>query len=635
VNRLIEAFVLSTVVILASVHSAAAEPMQLVVNGQTRTFVLERPAAPGPRPTIILLHGAGGSAAREAQSDLGRLAPQAGFVAVFPDGRGARWNHLPPGKESAQFVQVFREHGGVPDDVAFLKALVSDLVRRGISDPKRVYLAGVSAGGVMTLRMVCLGDGIFAAIALMAASMPDATGADCRLPAPLPVLMIHGTADNVMPYGGGFGQLPDGKGRGVYSVWPVERVVGFFRQHNGCAAPAEKSVLPGSNLHKVEVERSSKCSGGRVAYYRIVGGGHNIRPQIPTASQLFLDFFRDSAAPAVAATPGQPSVAGGAVVPPSTSRPALPPTSGTGYEDSYEQAFAEFPRAQLSYPPAVSPPHQPSRPAPHPTLGSDYESSYEQALDAFRKTQPSGSAISLPSSRPAVIAPVPTPGAAANAPRPASPPVAAPLPAGPSVAALPPATAPTTPQARVALVIGNANYRHATRLANPAHDATDIAQALRRLGFDVIEGRNLDKRGMEDKVREFGRKLDRADLALFFYAGHGIQVAGRNYLIPVDAKLERPGDLNFDTLDVSIILAQMEAEQRVNLVFLDACRDNPLARSFARSLGTRSASVGQGLATMHGAVGTLIAFATGPDTVALDGEGRNSSISPRRAFTSA
>jgi tetratricopeptide (TPR) repeat protein len=255
---------------------------------------------------------------------------------------------------------------------------------------------------------------------------------------------------------------------------------------------------------------------------------------------------------------------------------------------------------------AVSPPSA-SRPAPPPTGNSDYESSFDQALADFRKTQPS----------------------VADPPRPQPPPVAAPVPAAPSVATLPPATAPSTPQARVALVIGNGNYRHATRLANPANDAADIAQALRKLGFDVIEGRDLDKRGMEDKVREFGRKLDRADLALFFYAGHGIQVAGRNYLIPVDAKLERPGDLNFDTVDVSFILAQMEAEQRVNLVFLDACRDNPLTRSFARSLGTRSASVGQGLATMHGAVGTLIAFATGPDTVALDGEGRNS------PFTSA
>ena len=177
---------------------------------------------------------------------------------------------------------------------------------------------------------------------------------------------------------------------------------------------------------------------------------------------------------------------------------------------------------------------------------------------------------------------------------------------------------------RVALVIGNGKYQHAAQLPNPPNDAADIANALRKLGFDVVEGRDLGKREMEDKIREFGRKLERADLALLFYAGHGMQVAGKNYLVPVDAKLERAGDLSLDTIEVGQILAQMEAEKRVNLVFLDACRDNPLARSFSRTLGTRSTSVGAGLAAIHSAVGTMIAYATQPENVALDGDGRNS-----------
>jgi uncharacterized caspase-like protein len=179
---------------------------------------------------------------------------------------------------------------------------------------------------------------------------------------------------------------------------------------------------------------------------------------------------------------------------------------------------------------------------------------------------------------------------------------------------------------RVALVIGNGAYRHANPLPNPPNDAADVAAALRAIGFDVVEGRDLDKRAMEAKIIEFGRKLDGANIAAFFYAGHGLQVGGKNYLVPVDAKVERAAELGFETVEVSQVLAQMEADKRVNLVFLDACRDNPLARSLARSMaaGARSTSVGQGLASIQSAVGTMIAYATQPDNVALDGAGRNS-----------
>jgi hypothetical protein len=175
---------------------------------------------------------------------------------------------------------------------------------------------------------------------------------------------------------------------------------------------------------------------------------------------------------------------------------------------------------------------------------------------------------------------------------------------------------------RVALVIGNGAYASANRLPNPPNDAADIARALREIGFDVVEGIDLDRRGMEDKIRAFGERLGTATTALFFYAGHGMQVAGRNYLVPTDAKLQRPGDLSLDTIDVQMVLDQMDSRPRVNLVFLDACRDNPLARNFAGT--SRSLAVGQGLASIQSAVGTMIAFATEPDKVALDGSGRNS-----------
>jgi uncharacterized caspase-like protein len=192
-----------------------------------------------------------------------------------------------------------------------------------------------------------------------------------------------------------------------------------------------------------------------------------------------------------------------------------------------------------------------------------------------------------------------------------------------------PAAEITSFQRRIALVIGNSAYRFAPSLPNPANDEADLAQVLRKLNFDVVEGRDLDRHEMEDAIRRFGRKLDESDLALFFYSGHGLQVDGKNYLVPVDAKLERTSDLALDAIDVGTVLVQMEADQRVNLVFLDACRDNPLARSLARSIGSRSVTVGQGLGAIEGALGTMIAYSTQPDNVALDGTGRNS------PFTSA
>lgn len=197
-----------------------------------------------------------------------------------------------------------------------------------------------------------------------------------------------------------------------------------------------------------------------------------------------------------------------------------------------------------------------------------------------------------------------------------------------TLANLPQAQAPGTSQGgkRVALVIGNGGYQFSSRLANPGNDAQDISSTLRALGFEVVEGRDLDRRGMDDAIRNFARKLDGAGLAILFYSGHGVQVGEKNYLIPIDAKIERAADLNLDAFDVQRILDQMEAEKRVNLIFLDACRDNPLTRSLARNSGggTRSTAVGMGLAPVQSAAGTLIAYATQPNNVALDGDGRNS-----------
>lgn len=175
---------------------------------------------------------------------------------------------------------------------------------------------------------------------------------------------------------------------------------------------------------------------------------------------------------------------------------------------------------------------------------------------------------------------------------------------------------------RVALVIGNASYQHTSPLKNPANDARDMAEVLRRIGFEVIEGIDLDQAAMQRKIREFSTAIEGAEVALFYYAGHGLQVDGNNYLAPVSARLEKEGDLDFETVPLNFILRQMERERRTNLVLLDACRDNPLARQLARS--TRSTAVGNGLARVESGVGMLIGYATSPNSVALDGEGRNS-----------
>jgi len=183
--------------------------------------------------------------------------------------------------------------------------------------------------------------------------------------------------------------------------------------------------------------------------------------------------------------------------------------------------------------------------------------------------------------------------------------------------------APAHASDRVALVIGNGNYANAGVLPNPVNDAQAVASALRDVGFDVALGRDLDRSAMERQLRDFLRKAATAKVALLFYAGHGLQVDGRNYLVPVDAKVEGASDLGFETVELDKILGSLEDPARATIVILDACRDNPLSRSIAAR--SRSTSVGAGLAAYSTlGTGTLIAFATAPGKVALDGTGKNS-----------
>ena len=177
---------------------------------------------------------------------------------------------------------------------------------------------------------------------------------------------------------------------------------------------------------------------------------------------------------------------------------------------------------------------------------------------------------------------------------------------------------------RVALVIGNAKYIYAGTLANPVNDASDMAAALKGAGFTVVSGADLDKPALEKKIREFASALSGADTAVFFYAGHGLQVAGANYIVPVDAQLSTADALEFEMIKLDAVQRIMENAAKTNILFLDACRNNPLARNLARALGTRGGAVGTGLAPAESGIGTLIGFSTQPGNVAQDGAGRNS-----------
>jgi uncharacterized caspase-like protein len=174
----------------------------------------------------------------------------------------------------------------------------------------------------------------------------------------------------------------------------------------------------------------------------------------------------------------------------------------------------------------------------------------------------------------------------------------------------------STSNKRIALVIGNGAYTSAPALKNPPNDARDMAASLRTLGFDVTSGINVNQKDMKRLIRDFGLKLKGGGSGLFYYAGHGVQSKGRNYLIPIDAEIQSEAEVEDSGVDASLVLNYMEdAQNGLNIVILDACRNNPFARSF------RSAS--DGLAQVDAPTGTLIAYATAPGRVASDGSGQN------------
>lgn len=175
--------------------------------------------------------------------------------------------------------------------------------------------------------------------------------------------------------------------------------------------------------------------------------------------------------------------------------------------------------------------------------------------------------------------------------------------------------APKNNNSRAALVIGNSSYKQSP-LLNPVNDAKDMAAALRRAGFHTLLRIDASQKAMEAAIREFGRLLQNGRAGIFYYAGHGMQVEGRNYLIPVGADIHRESDIKYESVDAGRILSEMEtAGNGLNIIILDACRNNPFATSFR--------STTRGLARMDAPEGSLIAYATAPGRTAYDGDERN------------
>jgi hypothetical protein len=177
---------------------------------------------------------------------------------------------------------------------------------------------------------------------------------------------------------------------------------------------------------------------------------------------------------------------------------------------------------------------------------------------------------------------------------------------------------------RVALVIGNAAYQHTASLPNPANDADDMAVALKKVGFDIIAVKNVDKRSLEKAMADFGRLAQQADAALVYYAGHGIQYQGLNYLIPIDARLEDEYSVNYELTRIDDVVFALSKARGVRILILDACRNNPLAERLSSRRANRDFVPTRGLARIEAPRGMVVAFATQSDQIAADGAGRNS-----------
>jgi tetratricopeptide (TPR) repeat protein len=208
---------------------------------------------------------------------------------------------------------------------------------------------------------------------------------------------------------------------------------------------------------------------------------------------------------------------------------------------------------------------------------------------------------------------------------------AAASPSTPQLAVAAAVSAPEKPKAsavyerRVALVIGNSAYKNVPLLPNPVRDAASVADTLRRTGFQTVTLQtDVAKEKLVEALRNFAQLADAADWAVVYYAGHGMEMGGSNYLIPVDARLATDRDVGFEAVPLDQVLSAVDGAKKLRVVLLDACRDNPFANQMRRTLNTASRSIGRGLASIEPETGTLVVYAAKHGETALDGDGANS-----------
>ena len=244
----------------ASTAASAAETWRIdTPDGSRKVIVL--PARVEPAPTVVVLHGAINSAGWAAwRFGFKEAAAARGFAAVFPQGLGPQWDD---GRSRA---------GPRVDDVAFLRRLAVDLVERGVAEPGRIYVAGVSNGGMMALRLVCEGADFMAGVGTVIASMPATSGAECRPARPMPIVMFNGTADKLVPYEGGrVGPFSLGG-----SVWGAEQTAAFLAEANGCGPEpsGEDALFPGMSVTRLTWTGCARSA--TVTLYRMNGVGHTV-----------------------------------------------------------------------------------------------------------------------------------------------------------------------------------------------------------------------------------------------------------------------------------------------------------------------------------------------------------------------